>query len=155
MREKIDCLEGECFTYLSPIRWPGIYSICFFQLDGGKDSFPLDGGFFTFIAIGLIRGNEGVVIENYLFSLICEIQFDLQDKLLLRIILLSLLVRFSLICKTWVFQIVRAIGPWGERTRLPFWTGARRLGGLTFSLGLTSGSALLFFKPYQLSFLFY
>ena len=25
----MDCLEGECVAYLSPIGWPGIYSICF------------------------------------------------------------------------------------------------------------------------------
>ena len=30
VREKIDCLEGECFSaYLSLMGWPGIYSICF------------------------------------------------------------------------------------------------------------------------------
>ena len=29
MREKIDCLEGECVVYLSPMGWPDIYSICF------------------------------------------------------------------------------------------------------------------------------
>ena len=29
MREKIDCLEGECVAYLSPMGWPDIYSICF------------------------------------------------------------------------------------------------------------------------------
>ena len=113
--------------------WSGIYSICFSQLDGGKDYFPMDGVFSAFIAIGLIRDNEGVVIENYPFSLICEIRFDLQDKLLLGIIPLPLLVRFSLICRTWAFKIVRAIGPWGERTGLPFWVGAR---GLGVSLGL-------------------
>ena len=100
--------------------WPGIYSICFSQFEGDKDSFPLDGVFFAFIAIGLIRDNEGAVIENYPTSLISEIQFDLQDKLLLGIILLPLLVRFSLIYRTWAFQIVHAIGPWGERTGLQF-----------------------------------
>ena len=62
--------------------------------------FPIDGVFSAFIAIILIRDNEGVVIENYHFSLICDIRFDLQDKLLLGIILLPLLVRFSLICRT-------------------------------------------------------
>ena len=77
--------------------WPDIYSICFSQLDGGRDSFPFNGVFSAFIAIGLIRDNEGVVIENYPTSLIGEIRFDLQDKLLLGIILLPLLVRFSLI----------------------------------------------------------
>ena len=29
LREKIDCLEGECVAYLSPMGWPDIYSICF------------------------------------------------------------------------------------------------------------------------------
>ena len=61
MKEKINCLEGECFAYLLPMGWPGIYSICFSQFDGGKDSFPLDGVFSAFIVIGLIRDNEGAV----------------------------------------------------------------------------------------------
>ena len=77
MKEKINCLEGECSAYLSPMGWPDIYSIRFSQLDGGKDSFPLDGVFYTFIAIGLIRDNEGAVIENYHTSFIDEIWFDL------------------------------------------------------------------------------
>ena len=34
-----------------------IYSICFSQLDGGKDSFSLDGEFFALIDIRLIRDN--------------------------------------------------------------------------------------------------
>ena len=75
----------------------GIYSIYFSQLDGGKDSLSLDGGSSVLISIRLIRDNEGAVIENYPISLIGEIRFDLQDKLLLGIILLSLLVRFGLI----------------------------------------------------------
>ena len=29
MKEKINCLEGECSAYLLPMGWPGIYSICF------------------------------------------------------------------------------------------------------------------------------
>ena len=29
MKEKINCLEGECSAYLSLMGWPGIYSICF------------------------------------------------------------------------------------------------------------------------------
>ena len=57
--------------------WPGISSICFSQLDGGKDFFPLDGVFSAFIATGLIRDYEGAVIEDYLTSLIEEIRFDL------------------------------------------------------------------------------
>ena len=59
------------------MRWPDIYRICFSQLDGGKDSFPFDGVFFAFIAIGLIRDNERAIIENYPTSLIGEIRFDL------------------------------------------------------------------------------
>ena len=72
--------------------WPGIYSICFSQLNGGKDSFPFDGVFSASIPIGLIRDNEGAVIEDYSTSLIGEIRFDSSDKLLLGIILLPLLV---------------------------------------------------------------
>ena len=72
--------------------WPGIYSICFSQFDGGKDSFPLAGVFFAFIAIRLLRDNEETVIENYPTSLIGENQFVLEDKSLLGIILLPLLI---------------------------------------------------------------
>ena len=57
--------------------WPGIYSICFSQLDGGKDSFSLDGVFSAFIAIRLIRDNEGANNEDYPTSLVGEIRFDL------------------------------------------------------------------------------
>ena len=60
-------------AYLSPMGWPGIYSICFSQLEGDKDSLSLDGGFSVLIAIRLIRDNWGAVIENYLTSLISEI----------------------------------------------------------------------------------
>ena len=61
MKEKINCLEGKCCTYLLPMGWLGIYSICFSQLDGGKDSFPLDRVFSACIIIGLIRDNKGAV----------------------------------------------------------------------------------------------
>ena len=44
--------------------WPGIYSICISQLDGDKDSSPLDGVFPAFIVIGLIRDNEGAVYRE-------------------------------------------------------------------------------------------
>ena len=56
--------------------WLGIYSMCFSQFDGGKDYFPLDGVFSTFIAIGLIRDNEGAIVEDYPTSLFGEIRFD-------------------------------------------------------------------------------
>ena len=50
MEENINCLGNEVLVhksaYLSPMGWPGIYSICFSQLDGDNDSFLLDGGFF-------------------------------------------------------------------------------------------------------------
>ena len=62
------------------------------------------------------------------------------------------MMRFGLIYKIWVFQAVRAIGPWGERIGLPFWADVRGPGVsmslLTIFLGLVSGSARLFFKPY-------
>ena len=58
---------------------------------------------------------------------------DSQDKMLLRIILLPLLVGFSLICRMWAFSITHVISLCGERTGLSFWAGARDLG---VSLGL-------------------
>ena len=35
-------------TYVSPMGWPGIYSVCYSQLVG-KDSFPFDEIFLAFI----------------------------------------------------------------------------------------------------------
>ena len=55
--EKINCLESEFSAYLSPTRWPGIYSRCFSRFDGDKDSLLLDGGFSFLIAVKLIRDN--------------------------------------------------------------------------------------------------
>ena len=81
-------------AYLSPIRWLGIYSICFSQLDGDNDSLLLDVGFSFLIVVRLIRDNLKPVIGNYPTSLIGEILFNLQDKQLLEIILLPLLMRF-------------------------------------------------------------
>ena len=87
--------------YLSPMGWPGIYSICFSQLDGDKDSLLLDGGFSFLIDVRLIRDNWKTVIGNYPTSLIGKIWFYLQDKQLLGIILLPLLLRFGLIYRIW------------------------------------------------------
>ena len=105
MGENINCLGNEVLVhksaYLSPMGWLGIYSICFSQLDGDKDSLLLDERFSFLIAVRLKRDNWKAVIENYLTSLIGEIWFDLQDKQLLRIIILPLLVRFGLIYKIW------------------------------------------------------
>ena len=51
MEENINYLGNEVLVhksaYLSPIGWPGIYSICFSQLDGDKDSFSLDEDFLS------------------------------------------------------------------------------------------------------------
>ena len=92
--------------------WLSIYSICFFQLDGDKDSLLLDGGFSFLIAVRLIRDNWKAVIENYSTSLIGEIWFDLQDKQLFGIIKLSLLVRFGLIYR---------ISSYWEISYFPYW----------------------------------
>ena len=101
--------------------WPGIYSICFSQLDGDKDSLLLngdkdslllDGGFSFLIAVKLMRDNWKAVIENYPTSLIGEIWFDLQDKQLLENILLSLMVRFGLIYR---------ISSYWEISYFPYW----------------------------------
>ena len=37
------------FAYLSLMGWLGIYSVYYSQLEGSKDSFPLDGIFLAFI----------------------------------------------------------------------------------------------------------
>ena len=66
-------------VYLSQMGWPGIYNVCFSQLDGDKDFLLLDGGFSFLIDVRLIRDNWKVVIGNYPTSLIGEIWFDLQD----------------------------------------------------------------------------
>ena len=56
-KNRLTVLGGECSAYISPMGWPGIYSICFSQLDGDKDSLSLDGGFSVLIAVKLIRDN--------------------------------------------------------------------------------------------------
>ena len=56
-KEKINYLEDEFSAYLSPTGWPGIYSRCFSQLDGDKDSFLLDRGSSFLISVRLIRDN--------------------------------------------------------------------------------------------------
>ena len=37
------------YAYLSPMGWPDKYSVYYSQLEGGKDSLPLDGIFLAFI----------------------------------------------------------------------------------------------------------
>ena len=50
-KNRLTALGGKCSAYLTPMGWPGIYSKCFSQLDDGKDSLLLDGGFSTLIAV--------------------------------------------------------------------------------------------------------
>ena len=61
MEDNINFLGNEVLVhksaYLSPIGWPDIYSICFSQLEGDKDSLSLDGGFSVLIVVRLIRDN--------------------------------------------------------------------------------------------------
>ena len=61
MKENINCLGNEVLMHksacLSSMGWPDIYSLCFFQLDGDKDSLLLDEGFSFLIAVRLIRNN--------------------------------------------------------------------------------------------------
>ena len=84
VEENINCLDNEVLVhksaYLSSMGWPGIYSICFSQLDGDNDSLLLDEGFSFLIAVRLIRDNWKAVIGNYPTSVIDEIWFDLQNK---------------------------------------------------------------------------
>ena len=71
LREKIDCLEGECFCvpFIDGVAW-----------------------YLYHIAIELLRDNKEAVIEDYPTFLIDEILFVLEDKSLLGIILLPLLI---------------------------------------------------------------
>ena len=89
-----------------------VFIVYVFPLDGDKDSLLLDGGFSFLIVVRLIRDNWKAIIENYPTSLIGEIWFDLQDKQLLGIILLPLLVRFCLIY---------TISSYWEISYFPYW----------------------------------
>ena len=79
-------------------------------MDGDKDSLLLDEGFSFLITVGLIRDDWKAIIGNYPTSLIGEIWFDLQDKQLLEIILLPLLVRFGLIYRIWALVVGLYLG---------------------------------------------
>ena len=108
-----------------------------------------------------------MLIGEYLTFLIDKIWFDLQDKQLLRIILLSLLARFgwvgwmgfSIFCTSETQSDLRdmdlpiyprsAYGPNGPS----FWVGTegpRYCLGYTIPLGLASGLVSLFSSPHQL-----
>ena len=148
VEENINCLGNEVLVhksaYLLPMGWPGIYSICFSQLNGDKDSLLLDERFSFLISIRLIRDNWKAIIGNYPTSLICEIWFDLHYKQLLRIILPSLLVRFGLIYRIWALVLGLYLGDVIKGLLLvlspfliPLWAGVLGLG-------------TYYFKPHQL-----
>ena len=129
MEDNINCLVNEVlvhkFAYLSSMGWLGIYSMCFSQLDGDKDSLILDGGFSFLIAIRLIRDNWKTVIVNYPTSLIGEIWFDLQD----------MGSCFGPIFGDVIKGLLLVLGPF----LIPFWACA---------LGLRT----YYFKPHQIEF---
>ena len=89
---------------------------------------------------------------NYLIFLTGEIKLDLQDNMLLGIILFPLSMGFSLIYRMWAFSITHNL-PLG-RADWAFILGWRQrpeyFNGRASSLGLASGLASPFFKPYQL-----
>ena len=88
---------------------------------------------------------------NYLIFLIGEIELDLQENMLLGIILFPLSMRFGLICRMWAFSNTHnrplGLADWA------FILGWRQrpdcFNGRASSLGLASGPATPFFKPYQ------
>ena len=61
MREKIDCLEGECFAYLSPRGWLDIYSVCFPNWMVIRILSHLMGYLLFLLISDLIRDMEGAV----------------------------------------------------------------------------------------------
>ena len=71
--------------------------------------------------------------------------------MLLGIILLPLLARLSLICRMWAFQIIhdRPLGRADWAFVLGWSQGPRCFIERASSLGLASGLASPFFKPYQ------
>ena len=128
----------------------------FSQFDGNKDFSPFDGIFYVFIAVRSIRDSWKTIIGNYPTSLIGEILFDLQGKLLLGIILLPLLARFSLICRMGLpnYPFYRPLGQVDWAFVLGWRQGLGCFIGLASSLGLASGPARLFFKPHHDPFRF-
>ena len=71
--------------------------------------------------------------------------------MLLGIILLPLLARFSLICRMWAFQIIhdRPLGRADWAFVLGWSQGPGCFIGHASSLGLASGPTSSFFKPYH------
>ena len=84
MREKIDCLKGECVAYLSPMGWPGIYSICFPIWMVIRILSHWTGYFLPLSVSDSIRDIERAVYLELYFFLIGGIRLDLQDELLYR-----------------------------------------------------------------------
>ena len=89
---------------------------------------------------------------NYLVFLIGEIYLDLQDNILLWIILFPLLMGFILICRMWAFSIThnRPLGRADWAFILGWHQRPKCFNGHASSLGLASGPASPFFKPYHI-----
>ena len=81
MREKIDCLEGECVAYLSPMGWPDIYSISFpnWMVIRIHSHWT---GYFLFLSVSDLI--DRALYLELSFFLIGGIRLDLQDELLYR-----------------------------------------------------------------------
>ena len=80
----MDCLEGECVTYLSPMGWPGIYSI-FFPSWMVIRILSFWMRYFRPLSVSdSIKDIERAVYLELSLSLIGEIRLDLQDELLYR-----------------------------------------------------------------------
>ena len=84
MREKIDCLEGKCVAYLSPMGWHSIYSICFPSWMMIRILSHLTVYFLLLLVSDLIKDIERAVYLELSFFLIGGIRLDPQDKLLYR-----------------------------------------------------------------------
>ena len=89
---------------------------------------------------------------NYLIFLIGEIYLDLQNNILLGIILFPLSMGFILICRMWAFLIThyRPLGRADWAFILSWRQRPECFNGHASSLGLASGPASPFFKPYHI-----
>ena len=81
MREKIDCLEGECVAYLSPMGCPCIYSRCFTSWMVIRILSHWMRYFLPLLISDSIKDIESAVYLELSLSLIGGIPLDLQDEL--------------------------------------------------------------------------
>ena len=82
MREKIDCLEGECVAYLSPMWWPCIYSIRFPSWMVIRIPSHWTGYFLPLLVLDWIKDIERAVYLELSLPLIGGILLDRRDELL-------------------------------------------------------------------------